>query len=65
MAAAVAEWFHPKQRSFAYLFSGVAFSWALVLFAYGFVLKFMLKAGEDKDRKPNAPAEDKPTDAVS
>ena len=48
LAAAVAEWFHPALRHLAYRFSGVALSWALVLFAYGFVLKLMLQASENK-----------------
>lgn len=48
LAAAVAEWFHPALRHLAYRFSGVAFSWAVVLFAYGFMLKLMLQTGENK-----------------
>ena len=47
LAGAMAEWFHPALRYLAYRFSGAAFLWALALFLYGFMLKFMLQASEN------------------
>ena len=49
LAAAMTEWFHPAFRHLAYRFSGIAVSWAVVLFVYGFLLKLMLQAGENKN----------------
>lgn len=52
LAAAIAEWFHPALRHFAYEFSKAAVLWAFVAFLYGFMLKLMLQAGEKEVVEP-------------
>ena len=65
LAAAAAEWFHPAYRHLAYQFSGVALLWAFAVFLYGFMLKFMLQAGEKETAEPHPPEPREPVSKPS